>query len=86
MFEFFKVYTRLQYIVVITEFLLVVIRYIAPEQVPVQYGGLSKEGETEFTTADSATEETIKPTGKHTVELPITEVGFILELNWSPNQ
>ncbi|XP_057793640.1 patellin-3-like [Salvia miltiorrhiza] len=48
-------------------------KYIAPEQVPVQYGGLSKEGETEFTTADSAIEETIKPTGKHTVELPITE-------------
>lgn len=52
------------------------IRYIAPEQVPVQYGGLSKEGETEFTTADVAIEETIKPTCKHSVELPITEVGL----------
>ncbi|KAG6431967.1 hypothetical protein SASPL_103539 [Salvia splendens] len=48
-------------------------KYIAPEHVPVQYGGLSKDGETEFTTADSATEETIKPAGKHTVELPVTE-------------
>ncbi|KAL1542807.1 Patellin-3 [Salvia divinorum] len=48
-------------------------KYIAPEHVPVQYGGLSKEGEAEFTTADSATEETIKPASKHTVELPVTE-------------
>ncbi|XP_047979788.1 patellin-3-like [Salvia hispanica] len=48
-------------------------KYIAPEHVPVQYGGLSKDGEAEFTTADSATEETIKPAGKHTVELPVTE-------------
>ncbi|CAI9778171.1 unnamed protein product [Fraxinus pennsylvanica] len=48
-------------------------KYIAPEQVPVQYGGLSKEGETEFTTADPATEETIKPTSKHVIEWSITE-------------
>ncbi|KAL2467592.1 patellin-3-like [Forsythia ovata] len=48
-------------------------KYIAPEQIPVQYGGLSKEGETEFTTADPATEETIKHASKHTVEWPITE-------------
>lgn len=50
------------------------IRYIAPEQVPAQYGGLSREGEQEFTTADPATEETIKPASKHTVEFPVTEV------------
>ncbi|XWS23411.1 hypothetical protein CRYUN_Cryun28dG0011900 [Craigia yunnanensis] len=48
-------------------------RYIAPEQVPVQYGGLSREGEQEFTVADAVTEFTIKPATKHTVELPITE-------------
>ncbi|XVE55037.1 hypothetical protein DITRI_Ditri03aG0129100 [Diplodiscus trichospermus] len=48
-------------------------KYIAPEQVPVQYGGLSREGEQEFTVADAATEVTIKPSTKHTVELPITE-------------
>ncbi|KAK6129614.1 hypothetical protein DH2020_036624 [Rehmannia glutinosa] len=48
-------------------------QYIAPEQVPVQYGGLSKEGEQEFTIADPATEETINPTSKHTIEFPITE-------------
>ncbi|XP_022885645.1 patellin-3-like [Olea europaea var. sylvestris] len=48
-------------------------KYIAPEQVPVQYGGLSREGEREFTTADPATEEFIKPACKHTIELPIPE-------------
>jgi hypothetical protein len=42
--------------------------------VPVQYGGLSREGEQEFTTADPATEVTIKPATKHAVEFPISEV------------
>nr|GMD75745.1 patellin-3-like [Ipomoea batatas] len=48
-------------------------KYIAPEQVPVQYGGLSREGDYEFTTGDPATEDTIKPTSKHTIEFPVTE-------------
>lgn len=52
-------------------------KYIAPEQVPVQYGGLSKAGEQEFTTDDAATEEIIKPTSKHTIELPIAEGGTL---------
>lgn len=49
-------------------------RYIAPEQVPVKYGGLSRDGEQEFTTADPATEVTIKPATKHAVEFPVSEV------------
>lgn len=48
-------------------------KYIAPEQVPVKYGGLSREGEQEFTTADPATEVTIKPATKHAVEFPVSE-------------
>ncbi|CAL5439074.1 unnamed protein product [Camellia sinensis] len=48
-------------------------KYTAPEQVPVQYGGLSRDGEQEFTTADVVTEETIKPASKHTVEFPVSE-------------
>ncbi|KAK8651633.1 hypothetical protein V6N13_141223 [Hibiscus sabdariffa] len=51
----------------------ILFRFIAPEQVPVQYGGLSREGEQEFTVADAATEDIIKPATKHTVEFPITE-------------
>ncbi|CAA0827779.1 Patellin-3 [Striga hermonthica] len=53
-------------------------KYIAPEQVPVQYGGLSKLGDQEFTTADPAIEEVIKPTCKHIIELPITEAGTLI--------
>ncbi|KAE8682232.1 Patellin-4 [Hibiscus syriacus] len=48
-------------------------KYIDPEQVPVQYGGLSREGEQEFTVVDAVTEVTIKPATKHTIEFPITE-------------
>ncbi|CAI8615300.1 unnamed protein product [Vicia faba] len=50
------------------------IKYIAPQQVPVQYGGLSREGEQEFTTANPATEVIIKPATKHAVEFPISEM------------
>ncbi|KAJ6697526.1 hypothetical protein OIU85_003854 [Salix viminalis] len=46
-------------------------RYIAAEQIPVKYGGLSKDGE--FGTADAVTEITVKPSAKHTVEIPVTE-------------
>ncbi|KAK7258255.1 hypothetical protein RIF29_32833 [Crotalaria pallida] len=53
-------------------------KYIAPELVPVQYGGLSREGEQEFTTADPATEATIKPATKHTVEFPVSETSHVV--------
>ncbi|KAI3802493.1 hypothetical protein L1987_30625 [Smallanthus sonchifolius] len=48
-------------------------KYIAPELVPVQYGGLSREGDQEFTSSDSATEVVIKPATKHTIEFPAPE-------------
>uniref|UniRef100_A0A0E0DRR1 CRAL-TRIO domain-containing protein n=1 Tax=Oryza meridionalis TaxID=40149 RepID=A0A0E0DRR1_9ORYZ len=48
-------------------------RYIAPEQVPVQFGGLYKEDDTEFSTSDAVTELAIKPSSKETVEIPATE-------------
>lgn len=50
-------------------------RYIAPEQLPVRYGGLSKDGE--FGITDAVTEITVKPAAKHTVEFPVTEVGSV---------
>ncbi|KAF9684225.1 hypothetical protein SADUNF_Sadunf04G0095800 [Salix dunnii] len=46
------------------------IRYIAFEQIPVKYGGLSKDGE--FGSADAVTEITVKPAAKLTVEFPVT--------------
>lgn len=48
-------------------------RYIAAEQLPVKYGGLSKDGE--FGITDAVTEITVRPAAKHTVEFPVTEVG-----------
>ncbi|XP_057417065.1 patellin-3-like [Lotus japonicus] len=47
------------------------LRYIAPEQLPVKYGGLSKDGE--FENSEAVTEITIRPAAKHTVEFPVTE-------------
>ncbi|KAG0476904.1 hypothetical protein HPP92_013745 [Vanilla planifolia] len=48
-------------------------KYIAPEQVPVQYGGLSKDNDPDFTTSDAVNETIIKPTGKHIIEFTATE-------------
>ncbi|TKY60496.1 Patellin-3 protein [Spatholobus suberectus] len=47
------------------------LRYIAPEQLPVKYGGLSKDGE--FGNTDAVTEITLRPAAKHTVEFSVTE-------------
>ncbi|EOY17353.1 Sec14p-like phosphatidylinositol transfer family protein isoform 9, partial [Theobroma cacao] len=51
-------------------------KYIAPEQVPIQYGGLSVDYcdcNPEFGDADPATEITVKPGTKQTVEITIYE-------------
>ncbi|KAI3918402.1 hypothetical protein MKX01_041722 [Papaver californicum] len=48
-------------------------KYISPEQVPVQYGGLNKEGDKEFSYTDLVEEIIVKPTTKQTIEFPITE-------------
>lgn len=56
-------------------------RYILPEQVPIQYGGLSVDYcdcNPEFTIADPVTEVIIKPAIKQTVEIIIYEVGLCL--------
>ncbi|MQM16770.1 hypothetical protein Taro_049731 [Colocasia esculenta] len=47
--------------------------YIAPEQVPIHYGGLSKKNDPDFGTADPVTEFTIKPSTKHTIVIPASE-------------
>ncbi|KAJ3677997.1 hypothetical protein LUZ60_001800 [Juncus effusus] len=52
-------------------------RYIAPEQVPVQFGGLYKETDSDFTVSDAVTEITIKPSSKHTIDIPLSENSMI---------
>lgn len=49
-------------------------RYIGAEQIPVKYGGLSKDGD--FDCTDAVIEITVKPSAKHTVEFPVNEVSF----------
>ncbi|CAH8334530.1 unnamed protein product [Eruca vesicaria subsp. sativa] len=44
-----------------------IFKYIAPEQVPVKYGGLSND------IGDTITEAIVKPAAKHTIELPASE-------------
>ncbi|GAV75350.1 CRAL_TRIO domain-containing protein/CRAL_TRIO_N domain-containing protein, partial [Cephalotus follicularis] len=51
-------------------------KYISPEQVPIQYGGLSVDYchcNPEFSIADPVTEITVKPATKQTVEIIIYE-------------
>ncbi|KAF8104939.1 hypothetical protein N665_0165s0027 [Sinapis alba] len=48
-----------------------IFKYVAPEVVPVKYGGLSKESP--FTVEDGATEAVVKSSAKHTIELPASE-------------
>ncbi|KAL2532865.1 Patellin-3 [Abeliophyllum distichum] len=50
-------------------------KYIAAEQVPTQYGGLSKDGD--FGTADSVTEIILRPSAKHIVECPVTQACMV---------
>lgn len=56
-------------------------KYIAPEQVPTQYGGLSVdfcECNPEFTMEDPTTEITVKPATKQTVEIIVNEKCIIV--------
>ncbi|XP_010414836.1 PREDICTED: patellin-1-like [Camelina sativa] len=48
-----------------------IFKYIAPEQVPVKYGGLSKE--VPANTVETVTEAIVKPAGNYTIELPASE-------------
>ncbi|KAL2520204.1 Patellin-3 [Forsythia ovata] len=56
-------------------------KYISPEQVPIQYGGLSVdfcECNPVFTVDDPATEITVKPATKQTVEIIVNEKCIIV--------
>lgn len=58
-------------------------RYISPEQVPVQYGGLSVDPcdcNPDFSLDDAASEITVKPGTKQTVEIIIYEVSAFTPL------
>ncbi|CAN6976554.1 unnamed protein product [Brassica rapa subsp. trilocularis] len=48
-----------------------IFKYVAPEVVPVKYGGLSKESP--FAVEDGVTEAVVKSSAKHIIELPASE-------------
>ncbi|KAL0909836.1 hypothetical protein M5K25_020736 [Dendrobium thyrsiflorum] len=51
----------------------ILFRYIAPEQAPVQFGGLYSENNPDFTISDAVTEINIKPSTKEIIEIPVAE-------------
>lgn len=61
-------------------------RYIAPEQVPIQYGGLSNPNETDFSPADPVSDITIKTASKYIVELPASEVNSLGSFSFCHNK
>lgn len=63
-------------------FLVFCYRYIAPEQVPVAFGGLDKDDDPDFTTADAATDVALKPSSKESIEIPVSEVSFTFSNNY----
>eukprot|EP00252_Welwitschia_mirabilis_P027671 TRINITY_DN955_c0_g1_i1.p1 TRINITY_DN955_c0_g1~~TRINITY_DN955_c0_g1_i1.p1 ORF type:complete len:607 (+),score=128.82 TRINITY_DN955_c0_g1_i1:305-2125(+) len=58
-------------------------KYISPEFVPIQYGGLSRDNDTVFSAADGGVQELIvKPNEKHLLEFPATASEVGLTLAW----
>ncbi|KAJ9691280.1 hypothetical protein PVL29_013453 [Vitis rotundifolia] len=72
----------------VTETLL---KYISVEEIPVQYGGLKREKDTEFSIEDGGvTELVVKAGSTETIEIPVPEVGTTLVwdltvLGWEVN-
>ena len=54
--------------------------YISPEQVPVQFGGLRQDSDSDFSTDDIVTEVNMKPSSKQIIEITVTEVGIPVPL------
>lgn len=53
-------------------------KYFSPEHVPVQYGGLSRVNDPDFSAAEGGVSELILKAGKQVIEIPATEVGSAL--------
>ncbi|XP_010935907.2 patellin-6 [Elaeis guineensis] len=51
------------------------LKYIAPEEIPVQYGGFKREDDDEFSPENPVSELVIKGGGTATIEIPLVEPG-----------
>ncbi|KAJ9164481.1 hypothetical protein P3X46_024055 [Hevea brasiliensis] len=54
------------------------LKYIAASQIPVQYGGLKRENDSEFSVEDDAKEAIVKAGSHETIEIPAPEAGNTL--------
>ncbi|XP_078167301.1 sec14p-like phosphatidylinositol transfer family protein [Carex rostrata] len=54
------------------------LRYISAEALPVAYGGLKREGDSEFSLEDEVSELFIKANSAETIEIPAPQVGSTL--------
>ncbi|KAJ9139600.1 hypothetical protein P3X46_030320 [Hevea brasiliensis] len=54
------------------------LKYIAASQIPVQYGGLKRENDSEFSVEDDAKEAIVKAGSQETIEIPAPEAGNTL--------
>ncbi|KAJ8765404.1 hypothetical protein K2173_012101 [Erythroxylum novogranatense] len=56
----------------------VLLKYVGGEQIPVEYGGLKRNNDSEFSVEDSAEESLVKAGSTETIEIPAPEVGKVL--------
>ncbi|KAI3840763.1 hypothetical protein MKX03_006499 [Papaver bracteatum] len=54
------------------------LKYIAPEYIPVQYGGLKRKNDQEFTPSDQVSEATVEGGTIETIKFPISEPGVTI--------
>ncbi|KAJ4748328.1 Sec14p-like phosphatidylinositol transfer family protein [Rhynchospora pubera] len=66
------------------------LKYISPEALPIAYGGLKREGATEFSLEDDVSEMFVKANSTETIEIPAPQAGSTLVwdlsvLGWEVN-
>ena len=52
-------------------------RYIDPEEIPVCYGGLKRDNDSDFSAEDHAEEVLVKASSTKTIEIPAPEVNEV---------
>ncbi|XP_050221396.1 patellin-4-like [Mercurialis annua] len=58
-----------------TRVLDTLLKYIAPSQIPIQYGGLKRDKDSDFSVSDEANEVFIKSGAQEIIEIPAPQVG-----------
>ena len=60
-------------------------RYIAGEEIPVNYGGLKRENDPDFSTDDGVSDVTVKAGSTETIEIPTPKVNERASHGFSPS-